>query len=195
MFYDTGKPINLNQNEIAESAHFFFPGSLLPTVPGTTPSSSHHTISAGAAGVVGAVVTLAVVAVCLLAYIFCYRKRQRIAENVAVDPAPAAPEKSHFKPELEGREYENVASRPQPSINQEMQVSAAPFPVLSDRSELTASASARHELYGNTQGYYNPQMPISGNTSQVPRSELQTQSPQNKPLPTIKRKEIGGAWQ
>jgi hypothetical protein len=193
MFYDTGKPINLNQNEIAESAHFFFPGSLLPTVPGTTPSSSHHTISAGAAGVVGAVITLAVVAVCLLAYIFCYRKRQRIAENAAdlaaIDPGP---EKSYFKPELEGREYENVASKPLPAISQEMQVSASPLPVLSDRSELTASTSARHELYDNTQGYYSPQMPASGTTSQIPRSELQTQSPQNKPLPTIKRKEIGG---
>lgn len=192
MFYDTSKPLNLDKNEIAESAHFFFPGSLLPTVPGTTPSSPHHTISAGAAGVVGAVVTLAVVAVCLLAYIFCYRKRRRIAENAAVDPGP---EESHFKPELEGREYENVASRTQPLIDQEMQVSAAPLPVLSDRSELTAPASARHELYGNTQGYYNPQMPTKGNTSQISRSELQTQSPQNVALPTIKRKEIGGAWQ
>ncbi len=192
MFYDTSKPLILNQNEIAESAHFFFPGSLLPTVPETTPSSSHHTISAGAAGAIGAVITLAVVAVCLLAYIFCYRKRQRIVEYDVVNPGP---EKGNFKPELDGREYENVASRTQPLKNQEIQASVTPLPVFSDRSELTASASAPHELYGNTQGYYNPQMPANGNTSQIPRSKLLTQSLQNAALPTIKRKEIEGAWQ
>jgi hypothetical protein len=190
MFYDTSKPLNLDQNEIAESAHFFFPGSLLPTVAKNTPSYPHHSISAGAAGAIGVVVTLAVVAVCLLAYIFCYRKRQRIAKDNVVD---SRPEKGHSKPELEGRDYENVASRTQPLTSQEMQASAMPLPILSDRSEL--SASARHELYGNTQGYHNSQMPTHANTSQIPSSELQTYSPQNAALPTIKRKEVGVAGQ
>jgi hypothetical protein len=80
----------------------------------------------------------------------------------------------------------NVASRIRPLINQEMQVSAAPLPVL------PTSASAPHELYGNTQGDYNPQLPTNGNTSQISRSELQMQSPQNAAFPTIKRKEMGG---
>jgi hypothetical protein len=167
MFYDTSKPLNLDQNEIAESAHFFFPESLLSTVPGTTPISPHHTIALCAAEFIGASVTLTVVVVCLLAYICCYRKRQRT----------------------------NVVSRTRPLINQEMQVSAAHLPVLSDSSELTASASAPHELYGNTQGDYNPQLPTNGNTSQISRPELQMQSPQNVAFPTIKGKEIGGAWQ
>jgi hypothetical protein len=157
MFYDTSKPLNLDQNEIAESAHFFFPGSLLPTVPGTTPISPHHAIALCAAEFIGASVTLTVVVVCLLAYICCYRGRRRI----------------------------NMASRTRPLVNREMQVSAAPLPVLSNSSELTASAP--HELYGNMQGDYNPRLPTNGNTSQISRSELQMQSPQIAAFPTINR--------
>jgi hypothetical protein len=153
---------NLDQNEIAESAHFFFPGSLLPTVPGSTPISPHHAIALCAAEFIGPSVTLTVVVVCLLVYICCYRKHQRI----------------------------NVARRTRPLINQEMQVSVAPLPVLSDSSELTASASAPHELYGNTQGDCIPQLPANGNTAPISRSELQMQSPQNAAFPTIKREEI-----
>jgi hypothetical protein len=190
MFYDTSKPLNLDQNEIAESAHFFFPGSLLPTGTGNTTSYSHHSISAGAAGAMGVVLTLAVVAVCLLSYIFSYRKRQRIARDNVVDPRP---EKGHSQPELEGRDYENMASRTQPLTYQEMQASVMPLPVLSDRGELPGFA--RHELYSNTQGYHNSQMPTHANTSQIPSFELQTHSPQNAVLPTIKRKEVGAAGQ
>jgi hypothetical protein len=190
MFYDSSEPLNLGQNEIAESAHFIFAGSLLPTPAGNTTSYPHHSISAGAAGAIGAVLTLVVVAVCLLAYIFLYRKRQRIARGNVVDPRP---EKGHYKPELEGRNDGNVAGTIQPLTHQDMQFDAMPLPVLSNRSEL--STFAQHELYGNTRGYHNSQMPAHANTSQIPSFELATHSTQNAVLPTIKRKEVGIAGQ
>jgi hypothetical protein len=189
MFYDSSEPLNLGQNEIAESAHFFFPGSLLPTPAGNMTSSPHHSISAGAAGAIGAVLTLVVVAVCLLSYIF-YRKRQRIARDNVVDPRT---EKGHYKPELEGRNDGNAAGRTQPLTHQDMQSSAMPLPVLSNTSEL--SAFAQHELYGNTRGYHNSQMPVHANTSQIPSFELATHSTQNAVLPMIKRKAVGVAGQ
>jgi hypothetical protein len=187
MFYDSSEPLNLDQNEIAESAHFIFSGSLLPTPVGNTTSNPHHSISAGAAGAIGVVLTLVVVAVCLLAYIFFYRKRQRIAKDNVVDPRP---EKGHYKPELEGRNDGNVASRTQPLTHQDMHAPAMPPPVLSNTSEL--SAFAQHELYGNTRGYHNSQMPTHANTSQIPSFELATHSTQNA-VPTIRRKEVGVA--
>jgi len=189
MFYDSSEPLNLDQNEIAESAHFIFSGSLLPTAPGNTTSNPHHSISAGAAGAIGVVLTLVVVAICLLAYIFFYRKRQRIAKDHVVDHRP---EKGHYKPELEGRNDGNVASRTQPLEYQDMHAPAVPLPESSNRGEL--SAFAQHELYGDTRGYCNSEMPTHANTSQIPSFELATHSTQNS-VPTIKRKKVGVAGQ
>jgi hypothetical protein len=186
MFYDTSKPIDPGQNEIAESAHFFFPGSLLPTGTETNPSHPHHGISAAAAGAIGVVLTLAVVAACLFAYFFCYRKRPRRVKDDVVNPLP---EKHNLKPELDGRIDENVASTIQDLKSQDTQASAMPLLVPSDRNEL--SASARHELYGYSQGYHGSQRPIAANNSQFPSFELETLSPRDGLLHTIKRKQVG----
>lgn len=160
MFYDTNARINVDSNQIAESAHFFISGSLIssssfsvsatttslistssssttsatttPLISTTSPSPGKGGISAGAAGAIGVAATLTTVALCLFVAYYCfYRTRPKKDVNVI----HSTPERGHTKPELDNGYNANK------------------------RFFLTGDGSNRHEVHGDAQGYGDTELP------------------------------------